>query len=403
MRGMFKAFAKRLLGANYEGLKRMLLICPAVFWGLHTAGLRVPVRPTVLYLTVSFFTAGVMWRALSAKDNAAYLENLFMLPFERAQLTFSYISALGVYTLFTKTAVLLAVVLAVSSWGGAEFFGCLLCAANAVLVTACVYSRKKRRGAGLVWAGAAVAGVLWLGDSALFLPAAAGNALLAGLLLPGADPYSFYRQGSGRAPAAKSSGCPSAGRYLFRYWLAHKSCWLNTAAMWVVACALPAFLGQVEGAFGMTAGFAILTLNTPLGILLSCDPDLEQAIRFLPGQKRAFCLPYGQFIFLWNTAADAVFLGSWQIQRGGVTGGMALAAVFFALQSAVASVLLEWFCPIRGWRIENDLWHHPRKYIVPAAMLLMAAAAGAAPAVLPVLLLLLAIEIIVILLQCGRD
>ena len=69
---------------------------------------------------------------------------------------------------------------------------------------------------------------------------------------------------------------------------------------------------------------------------------------------------------------------SWQFQIGGVTVTMIIAAVFFALISAACSVFLEWFYPIRGWKIESDLWHHPRKYIVPAAMLLIAGAAGTA-------------------------
>ena len=49
-----------------------------------------------------------------------------------------------------------------------------------------------------------------------------------------------------------------------------------------------------------------------------------------------------------------------------------MAAVLIALQSAILSVLLEWFWPIRNWKIENDLWRHPRKYIVPLIMLLIA-------------------------------
>ena len=170
--------------------------------------------------------------------------------------------------------------------------------------------------------------------------------------------------------------------------------------MWGVGCVLPIFLGKVEGMSVIPVGFAILSLNTPICILLSCDPALEQAVRFLPGQKRAFCIPYCLFIFLCNMAADTVFLCSLQIQIGGVAGTMILEAVFFALQSAVGSVMLEWFCPIRGWKIENDVWHHPRKYIVPAAMLLIAVAAGTIPVMTPVLITLLVIEIIVLLFQC---
>lgn len=27
---------------------------------------------------------------------------------------------------------------------------------------------------------------------------------------------------------------------------------------------------------------------------------------------------------------------------------------------------------IWGWKIESDLWHHPRKYVMPAIMMLLA-------------------------------
>ena len=46
------------------------------------------------------------------------------------------------------------------------------------------------------------------------------------------------------------------------------------------------------------------------------------------------------------------------------------------IQSAVLSILLEWFHPICNWKIESDLWHHLRKYIVPLVMLLIAVFIG---------------------------
>ncbi len=90
----------------------------------------------------------------------------------------------------------------------------------------------------------------------------------------------------------------------------------------------------------MPLGFAVLCLNTPICILLSCDPGLEQAVRTLPGQAKI------------------------------------ITALIIALQSTILSVLLEWFCPVRNWRIEDDLWQHPRKYIVPLIMFLIAGLIG---------------------------
>jgi len=172
--------------------------------------------------------------------------------------------------------------------------------------------------------------------------------------------------------------------------------------MWCIALALPYFLGEMAGRSVIPVGFAILSLNTPICILLSCDPDLEQAVRFLPGQKKTFCIPYCLFIFLCNMAADVLFLCSWQVQNGGVALPLISGAVFFALQSAVLSVLLEWFYPIRGWKIESDLWHHPRKYVVPALMLLIAGGVCAWPVFLPVLLVLLTAEVMILLFLCWR-
>lgn len=69
---------------------------------------------------------------------------------------------------------------------------------------------------------------------------------------------------------------------------------------------------------------------------------------------------------------DTIFLCSWQIRIGEITEIIVFVAVVFALISAFGSVLLEWYCPIRRWKIESDLWHHPRKYVVPVIMLLLA-------------------------------
>lgn len=82
---------------------------------------------------------------------------------------------------------------------------------------------------------------------------------------------------------------------------------------------------------------------------------------------------------------------------------MIVGAVFFALQSAMLSVLLEWFYPIRDWKIESDLWHHPRKYVVPVVVVMLAGGASAWPVLLYVLLVLLAVEIAILLFICGRN
>ena len=397
-----KAFAKKLFGARYERLPRTLLIDVIVFWGLYIAGFQVQIAPSVRILMISAFTAGVMWQALSSGDNITELGHMLMLPHRNREFVFSYVAALGVYAVLTKTGLLFAVVLAVSVWKPIEIVGMLICMIHAVLMAGAVYSLRKYWYAGGIWTAAIVAVILFLGSRAWFSLLLFVNGMFAALILWRADGYAFYQWESKKKRALRQRKTASLCRYFFRYLSCHKNYLLNTAVMWCVALVLPYFLRGMAGMSVIPVGFAILSLNTPICILLSCDRDLEQAVRFLPGQKRRFCIPYCLFIFLCNMAADVIFLLSWQIQNGSVTVFLIAGAVFFALQSAVLSVLLEWFYPIRGWKIESDLWHHPRKYVVPVVMLLIAGAASVWPVLLLLLLVLLAVEIVVLLSICWR-
>jgi hypothetical protein len=398
---MFKSFAKSLFGVKYERIRKNILIFIIVFWGLHIADFQIQIAPSILYLMASTFTAGVMCQALCSEDNNTNMTNLFMLPFEDWKLIFSYVSALGAYILITKTGLLLAVVFAVSSWNASAIVGSMLCTMNAVIMAACVFSFKKYRVIGLLWAGIIIAVIFLENSSSVLLAMLTGNILLGIRFLKCLDAYSFYRKAEVRHRLKKTRHY-SVLRYLFRYLVAHKNYMINTVIMWGVACILPMFFIRIGTLFALPVGFAILSLNTPICILLSCDPALEQAVHFLPGQKKAFCIPYCLFIFLCNMPADIIFLFSWEIQIGNITIYAVLISIFFALQSSIASVLLEWFCPIRGWKIESDLWHHPRKYVVPVAMFLIAGVVGTLSWLACVLVVLLLLEVAILLFQCRR-
>ena len=73
-----------------------------------------------------------------------------------------------------------------------------------------------------------------------------------------------------------------------------------------------------------------------------------------------------------NLIQQVPFLLSWALFLGGVTLTDVLLAVLLSLQGALFSAWLEWHYPLRGWHVEADLWHHPRKYIAPAILLLLA-------------------------------
>ena len=131
-----KAFAKKLFGARYERLPRTLLLDVIIFWGLYIAGFQVQIAASVRILMINAFTAGIMWQALSSRDNTVELKHMLMLPQQPKEFVFSYVAVLGGYTVLTKTGLLLAVLLAVSAWKPIELAGMVISMLHAVLMAA---------------------------------------------------------------------------------------------------------------------------------------------------------------------------------------------------------------------------------------------------------------------------
>ena len=195
-----KAFAKKLFGAKYERLPRTLFMDVIVFWGLYIAGFQVQIASFVRVLMISAFTAGVMWQALSSKDNAAELKHMLMLPHRCRKFIFSYVAALGAYAILTKTGLLFAVLLAVSAWKPVEIMGMVICIIHAVLMAAAVYDLRKYWYAGGLWTAGIVTAILLLGSRTWFCLLLLVNSLFAILILWKADGYAFYQRESKKHP-----------------------------------------------------------------------------------------------------------------------------------------------------------------------------------------------------------
>lgn len=374
-----KALLKQLFGTKYERVAKSLIACLILFLVISTTEIKIAIAPSILFLTATAFSAGIMWQTLNSSQNADSMIGLFMLPFANRKMTFSVVLAFTSYTLITKTFLVLTLFFAVHEWSAAQIAVSLLCACNGCIVVAAWYTmtkKKKLLPIVFLWCAAVLLSIFFVQDIVFFALIVLVSLFLSILQLLTVDAYRFYHPVSAKLLIKHTKGTGSIFLYLLRYLITNKNYLLNTAGFCAIAGFMPFILGQFEGLNVMPLGFAILCLNTPICILLSCDPNLEQAVRVLPGQARRFCSRYCLFIFNVNMAVSSVYLISWQIQHGSVGGIDIITALLFALQSAIFSVLLEWLYPIRKWKIENDLWRHPRKYIVPSVMLLIAGLIG---------------------------
>ncbi len=363
---LFNVFRKKLFGNGFEKILKYMVICAAVFFGLRVAEINITIAPFIKYLMSGTFTAGIMWHSLAA-DNCAELDGIAALPFRKHNFTFSYIGAYGLYTVITKSALLMAVMFAVSASDITEIVGSVISVLSGVIVTSAVYAMKNHRVVGFLWATVSVAAVF--SEYAVILLCA--DLVIALLVLMTADPYNFINHFTASA-TGKSSGKHSVWKYLFRYMTAHKNYLINTAAMWAVGIAFPFLLRQSGADAFLPIGFAVLSINTPLCVLVSADRSLGEAVRFLPSGTRMFCLPYFSFIAVNNLLAYTFYLVSFGLQTGGFDLKNIVLAVIFALLSALGSVVMEMKFPLTEWKTESDLWHHPRKYIIPAILMLLA-------------------------------
>lgn len=405
MKNTIKALSKQFFGAKYESARKSLLAAAILFIAVYAAEFRVAIAPFILYLTSTFFTAGVMWQMLTGRRHMETMQGMFMLPFDNRNFVFSYVLVLGVHTLITKMLLIWALFFAVASWSVWEISVAIICGCMACLVTAAGY-RMCRKGYAvlpILWAAGILAVILLVRQWQAVLIVAMASMIAAALYLVFADAYDFYSAVVAKKAVRHTGYTGSVFVYLTRYLMANKNYLVNTVGLCAIACFIPLLFGEFQGLYVYPIGLAILCLNTPICTLLSCDPDLEQAIRVLPGQLGRFCRRYCLFLFIVNEIVASIYLCSWQIIHGGVGLVYIGTMLLFTLQSAIFSVALEWKWPIRNWKTESDLWHHPRKYLVPLIMLILAALVGAWMSILWIWSAVLLIECGILLYATRRE
>ena len=310
MKNTIKALSKQFFFVLYESARKSLLAAVILFIAVYAAEFRVEIAPFILYLTSTFFTAGIMWQMLTGRRHMEIMQGMFMLPFDNRSFVFSYVLVLGAHTLITKTLLIWALFFVVASWSAGEITLAVLCGCMACAVTAAGY-RMCRKGLAvlpILWAAGILAVIVLVRQWAAVLAVSMTSLAVAALYLAFADAYDFYSAAVAKRTVRHKGRVGSVFVYLTRYLMANKSYLINTVGLCAIACFLPLLFGEFQGLNMFPIGLAILCLNTPICTLLSCDPDLEQAIRMLPRQAGRFCRKYCLFIFAVNSIVASILV-----------------------------------------------------------------------------------------------
>lgn len=375
-----KALARAFFGPRRRGMGKGLLVPVLLFAAVRGAQITLP-GPVEAAALCTAFSAGAMVQTLGDRRHLEELEELFLLPMPDRWFALCYGTVLAAHTLFTRTLPLWALLAALCPGRPGELAAALVWSAVACWGCAAGYGlfRRGRWVPVLLW-GAGAAAVVLLGSLPVQLAGAAVSAGVAGVCLCRLGPWEFQRLAPARGPRRRRSG--GVLGYLFRALSADRRSWLNTAGLWAGACLLPLALAPASGRELLPVSLALCGLNTPAATLFSRDPALSQALVVLPGGGRRFWRGYVGFLAGLYGAALVLCLGAWQLAWRAVGLGDLAVVPLLALQGALLAAALERWCPLRGWKTESDLWHHPRKYLVPLALLPLALAGVGRPVVL---------------------
>lgn len=222
---IFQNLGEQLFGAKYERAVNSLIACIILFLAIHIAGIEIEIAPSILLLTATAFSMGIMWQTLNSSGNADRMAGLFMLPFRNREMTFSLVLAFTSYTLITKTFLVLALFFAVHEWSVPQIAASLLCACNSCFSAAAWYTmknetlfhRKKFLPVFILWGGAIFTPIFLVRETLIICFIAFISMLISFVRLMKADTYIFYHPVSAKLLIKHTKGTGSIFLYLLRY------------------------------------------------------------------------------------------------------------------------------------------------------------------------------------------
>lgn len=372
---MFKLLSRKLLGERYSGAVKTIMIAAVIGISLHSMEMTIPLAQSVLILTGIVYSGMIVIQVLSSKDNARCLKGLFAMPCDEKRTLWEYATAVGAYTLLTKTSLIAALLFAfvkLTPFDVLLFALSLIYALFGGMAAFAEFRKAPYISALIVAGGISAAFLLPKGFVAAAVLAAADAAVI---VIFSVQPFGrFYVTPSANVKAPRS-GKPKLLllRYITRYMLENKNYIVSSLVIIAVSCVFSIMLENQGLNMGCGMGLAIVSLNTPLATIVSSNRGLKRKLDALPDTTRSFFVPYGLVLFGFYTVSFAVFLAVFATAGGTVGIKGVIMALLFAAETSVFVPLLENKFTVTGWKTEPDLWRNPRKYIIPAALMLQGA------------------------------
>ncbi|WP_142927251.1 hypothetical protein [Bacillus sp. PK3_68] len=365
-----KLFNRQLMGKSYHSIIKSLLASLFVFLLMSVLDVHIVVKPFFFYACIGLFTIGIARQTMKSIINDEKLNGLLQLPFIKNHFLCSLICSTYLYVLGTKTLLLFSLFSSVMEPKPRVLFCSFL-----ISIFCCIYGiffalPYKLPQILAVLSLIACGAFAWLSRNDLVLLTSFISLSIAGIFYFRSNPYDFLQSPVSR----KHQAFFARGNfinYLFRYFIFHKNYLINSVFIIALAVFLPfMFLNMEMGTFYLL-GLGILSINTPLSILFSSNRTLLDKVRSFPNQKRKIIVPYFLLLLVWNGTPSMIYLLISKMLNQPFGTEDCLLALSLIVINSIGVVLLEWYFPLKDWHVESDLWHHPRKYIMPSILIVL--------------------------------
>jgi hypothetical protein len=377
---MYKLLSRKLLGERYSGIIRGIMIAGVIGGGLSGLDVKLAMAQSVLIITMLCSAGIIVYQSITSRDNAKYLKGFFTMPYDDRRSLFEYAAVIGLYTLFTKTAIVIGLLMAFAKLTALDGVLIAISFLYALFGVMCAFAYRKRApyvSVLIAAAGVAMAFLLPKGWIAVAGLAVSDIVLFILFMFSSMDDFRVVETSKSRRVRSTTgySKTPKflVPKYLMRYLLINKSAFVSSLFLMAFGVFF-AWNGEKTGipmTIGMSMG--LIVINTQIGTIVSSSRTLKGKLESMPNKVEAFYVPYALFLFVFYIICYALFLTALFAIRGGILIRPIILAPIFSLEAAIANVILEDKFTLTKWKAEPDLWHHPRKYIVPGVLVLEAA------------------------------
>lgn len=158
------------------------------------------------------------------------------------------------------------------------------------------------------------------------------------------------------------------GNYFFKVLMNEKIYIINTTMLLVLIVFLSAI--QNDNFIVSSMVWAIGAVNTPVLTMLSSDPHLRRQAKMLSTKQQGIWSMYKRFVSIYFLLINGfILMLNVVLKNNDILINICIFAVLSVIEPIIAFVLEDKF-PLTNWQTKQELWKHPRKYILPLIVFL---------------------------------